>query len=270
MSANRDITVVVTCFDYGAFVAEAVGSALEQAGGPPRVVVVDDGSTDPATLSVLEQLPDEVRVLRQENAGPAAARNAGLATADTDLLVALDADDLLAPGALAAMRAPLDAEPDLGFAYGITRMFGDWTGDVGMPPYDPYGLLDRSLVSITALMRRALFEDVGGFDPGFRQYEDWEFWLHATARGWRGRQVPVPTLLYRRHGASNHHEGRSAYRAYRRRLREKHRALYARRGELARESAMTPAQRALNRWFWGPRPLPASVEHAIYARIFRR
>lgn len=269
MSSHGDISVVVTCFDYGDFVGEAVVSALEQDGGAPRVIVVDDGSTDPATLDVLERLPRAVHVVRQENAGPAAARNVGMAAADTPYLVALDADDRLAPGALRAMRTPLDEQPDLGFAYGVTEMFGTWSGPIAMPPYDPYGLLDRSLVSITALMRRSLFDDVGGFDPAFRQYEDWEFWLHATARGWRGRRVPETTLLYRRHGTSNHHAGRSAYRAYRRCLQAKHRDLYARRAELAKESTMTPVQRAVNRAFWGPRPVPAGIEHALQARLFR-
>src|SRR4051812_33453093 len=130
-----DVTAVVPCFNHGAWVAEAVESLLTQEGGAPRVVVVDDGSTDPATAAGLDALPPEVEVRRQANAGPSAARNAGLRDAETPFLIALDGDDRLAPGALAAMRAALDADPQLGFAYGITRFFGAWTNEIAMPPY---------------------------------------------------------------------------------------------------------------------------------------
>ena len=66
---NRDITVVITCFNYGAYLPEAVSSALGQEGGPPHVTVVDDGSTEPQTLQELDRLPPAVKLIRQSNAG---------------------------------------------------------------------------------------------------------------------------------------------------------------------------------------------------------
>ena len=60
---NGDVTVVISCFDYGRYLAEAVESALGQKGGAPHVIVVDDGSTEPTTLEVLGRLPPEVEVL---------------------------------------------------------------------------------------------------------------------------------------------------------------------------------------------------------------
>src|SRR5204862_6409852 len=102
------------CFNYGAYLGEAVGSLLGQDGGAPRVVVVDDGSDEEATLAALDDVADAVEVLRQPNRGVCAARNAGLARTDTPYALVLDADDRLAPGALAALRAPLDADSALG------------------------------------------------------------------------------------------------------------------------------------------------------------
>ena len=113
----------------------------------------------------------------------------------------LDADDRLAPGALDAMRAPLDRDPRLGFAYGWMRFFGAWDGTLRFPPYDPYRLLHRHTIGLSALARRELFEDTGGFDPAFEQYEDWELWLNALEHGWRGHRVDAVTLDYRRHPA---------------------------------------------------------------------
>jgi glycosyltransferase involved in cell wall biosynthesis len=268
-SHHSDVTVVVTNFNYGDFLEEAVGSALGQDGGAPNVVVVDDGSTDADTLAALDRLPSEVRVHRQPNAGVAAARNAGLAMADTPYVIVLDADDRLRPHALSALRAPLEADPRLGFTYGITHFFGLWEGEMTMPPYDPYKLLYRHTIGATCLMRRELVAAVGGFDPEFRGYEDWEFWLHALDAGWRGRRVDEVTFEYRRHGSSKLGADRLQYRHWFRRLRAKHAQLYARRGELARESSLSPLGRAVYRWWWGARPVPARVEHALHTLLWR-
>jgi glycosyltransferase involved in cell wall biosynthesis len=253
---NDDITAVITSYNYGRYLLEAVESALREGA---RVVVVDDGSTEP-----LPELPDEVHLIRQQNLGVARARNAGLARAQTPYVLVLDADDRLAPGALSALRAPLDADPKLGFAYGRMRFFGDWQGELHFPPYDPYALLYRHTIGLSALARRVVFEHTGGFDPAFDQFEDWELWVNALAHGWRGRQVDAVTVQYRRHAGSKHARDRREYRQAFRRLTAKHTALYGDRGRLARESSLGPLGRLAYRFFWGPRPMPAALEQALH------
>lgn len=267
--AEPDVTAVVTCFNYGEYLAEAVDSLLSQEGGAPIVIVVDDGSTDPASIEALERLPAGVELIRQENQGLAAARNTGFRRAQTPYLLPLDADDRLAPGALAALRDALEADASVGFSYGWAHIFGEWDTVLRTPPYDPYKLLYRHMIGATCLMRRDLFESVGGYDPEFRGYEDWEFWVHALEKGWRGRNVDTVTLEYRRHGQTMLADARREYGRWYRRLREKHAAVYARRGEFARETDLGPAARFVYRWFWGTRPVPARVEQALYRRLFR-
>jgi GT2 family glycosyltransferase len=240
-----DTTAIVACFNYGAYLREAVDSLLGQDGGAPHVVVVDDGSTEPATHAALDALPGEVQVVRQENAGVVAARNAGLARARTPFVLFLD-------------------------AYGHQRFFGSWDAEMRFPEYDALRLLDRHLIGLTALTRREVLDDTGGFDPSFEAFEDWELWLSALAHGHRGVLVDAVTLEYRRHGASKVGGDRRAYRRTRRRLREKHRSLYASRRALAQESSLGRLGRLAYRLYWGPRPLPASVERALYDIVFRR
>ncbi|HEV7363493.1 MAG TPA: glycosyltransferase [Solirubrobacteraceae bacterium] len=266
---NGDITAVVACFNYGAYLPEAVDSLLGQAGGAPRVVVVDDGSDDPGTLAALDDLRDGVELVRQPNRGVGAARNAGLERAEETYAIVLDADDRLAPGALAALRAPLDADPGLGFAYGTMRFFGDWKGELRFPAYDPYALLYRHTIGLSALVRRDVIEATGGFDPAFEHFEDWELWVNALAHGWRGCQIDAVTLEYRRHGATKLAADRSAYRRAFRRLRTKHAALYRDRAGLARESRLGPAGRLWYRAWWGARPVPARLERALHRARWR-
>jgi glycosyltransferase involved in cell wall biosynthesis len=263
------VTVVVTCYELGAYVGEAVASALTQAPEPPHVVVVDDGSQQPDTLAALAALPARVELVRQENQGVAAARNAGLGRVETPYALVLDGDDRLAPGALARLRGVLDAEPEVAFAYGLMAQFGEMGGVLRFPPYDPYALLYRHTIGLSALARTEVFEGTGGFDPTFGEYEDWELWLHALACGWRGQQVPEVTLHYRRRAGSKFGSDRRAYRGAVHRLRAKHAGLYARRAELARESALGPLGRVWYRGFWGARPVPARVEAALHQMRWR-
>ena len=79
-------------------------------------------------------------------------------------------------------------------------------------------------------MRREVFEQVGGFDPGFSAYEDWDFWLHALANNWYGENIDTVTLMYRRHGYTMNSQARANYRGWYRKLRRKHAQLYDRGG----------------------------------------
>ncbi len=268
---NADITVVISCFNYGRFLGEAVSSALRQDGGEPRVIVVDDGSTDPQTAEALDHLPPQVQVIRQPNAGVAAARNTGLGRVETPYAVVLDADDQLTENALGDLRGPLDEDPRLGFSFGTMRFFGDWEGALTMPDYDPYGLLFRHTIGSTALMRRQVFADIGGYDSSFGGYEDWDFWLGALRHGWRGRRIDAETVLYRRHGASRHFAARARYRSTFRQLRSKYRELYDANGRarLAADSRLGRGGRLVYRYWWGARPVPARVELALQRLLWR-
>jgi GT2 family glycosyltransferase len=137
-----------------------------------------------------------------------------------------------------------------------------------MPGYDPYRLLHRHTIGPTGLMRREIVTATGGFDPGFAGYEDWEFWLAVLAAGFRGRRVDAVTFEHRRHGASKLGRDRTEYHRWYRQLRSKHAGLYARRPEFARESDLGPVGRAVYRWWWGARPLPARVEHTLHSLLW--
>jgi glycosyltransferase involved in cell wall biosynthesis len=268
---NEDVTVVIPCFNHGPFLLESVERALGQQGGPPKVIVVDDGSTDEETTRALEALPAEVQLVRQPNAGVAAARNAGFEHSDSELLLMVDADDRLTPDAIDTLRPPLESHPEVGYCYGLMKLIGAWSGVLRFPDFDPYILLHRSIAGAQlGLVRRACWRDAGGFDPAIDGYEDWDFCLSALEHGWRGLQIPQVTHEYRKHERSGNEEHRRRYRHVYRQLRSKHADLFARRKEFATETELGPAKRLVYRTYWAWRPVPARVEHAIYSRaIFR-
>src|SRR4051812_15834192 len=102
---------------------EAVASVLAQTYRPIEIIVVDDGSTDD-TPSVIEDLAArhaEVRGIRRTNGGPGLAREAGRGDARGEFIQYLDSDDLLMPRKFELQVAALEANPECGVAYGITR-----------------------------------------------------------------------------------------------------------------------------------------------------
>ena len=112
MSAPR-VTAVITSYNYGRFVAEAIESVLAQ-GLPPtelEIVVVDDGSTDD-TPERIRQFDGRITYVRKPNGGQASALNAGFANAHADIVALLDADDVWLPGKLHRVMAEFDAHPD--------------------------------------------------------------------------------------------------------------------------------------------------------------
>src|SRR3954453_14292197 len=272
MARHSDITVVIPCFNHGGFLLESADRALRQQGGPPKVIVVDDGSTDEATVRALDELPAGVEVIRQQNAGVAAARNAGFENSDSDLLLMVDADDRLTPDALDVLRPPLEANPDVGYCYGLMKLIGAWSGVLRFPDFDPYVPLHPSIAGAQlGLVRRTCWEAAGGFDPAIDGYEDWDFCLSALEKGWRGLQIDRVTHEYRKHERSGNEEHRRRYRRVYRQIRAKHPELFARRSEFARESDLGPLHRVAYRTYWAWRPIPAPVEKVLYSKVlFRR
>ena len=226
--SNARVTVVIPCYNYGAYVAEAVQSVLDQTYPRVDVVVVDDGSTDPDTRAAVDALAGpRVRVHRQVNQGLSAARNNGAALSDADYLMFLDADDRLAPVAIAALLAEMEANPDRAFAYCHQRFFGDTELVWAPQPYNAYDLLWGNHPSVCALVRGDWFRR----SPGYRTqmlfgYEDWEFWVALSAMGGYGLCVPVPAFEHRRHGVTMTHEAHRRQRFLADRIRHLNAPLY--------------------------------------------
>ena len=195
------VSIVVPVFNPGRYLRTALGSATAQTYPNVEVVLVDDGSTDPTTLSILEKAAHQpaVTLLRGENRGPASARNLAVEHARGGYILPLDADDYLDPRYVERTLPVLERDPQLGVVYTwvglVGRHHGIWrTGGFSVPE-----LLTRNTLHVTSLYRRALWVDVGGYDPGFAEaFEDWDFWLSAARRGWHGECVPEVLAYYRR------------------------------------------------------------------------
>jgi glycosyltransferase involved in cell wall biosynthesis len=191
------LSVILPCYDDGEYLIDAVASA-ERNAPAAELIVVDDGSTQPRTREVLAALREAGhRVIEQSHSGLSAARNRGIAAAAGDYILPLDADNRLLPGFAAEAMALLDADPAAGVVYGDRRELGARSGDVAVPEFQLPRMLWSNDVDACAVFRRAVWTDAGGYDSAFTEWEDWDFWLGAAARGWRFIRIPRPTFEYR-------------------------------------------------------------------------
>jgi glycosyltransferase involved in cell wall biosynthesis len=224
------------------FLAEAIDSVLDQTYRNLELVVVDDGSTD-RSAEIAERFaraePDRVRLVQHADCGSrgmSAARTLGVQAARGELIGFLDADDVWLPDKIAEQVAVLDAHPAAGMVYGRTQMWRSWGAnaarsdafyDLGVAPdrvYPPLRLLPQLLenrvqspTTCNALVRRAAYEEAGGFETPFSGlYEDQVFFAklylrsatYVSSRFW---------ARYRRHEANEPRERFSYARYYRER-----------------------------------------------------
>jgi glycosyltransferase involved in cell wall biosynthesis len=211
------VGVVITTYNHAHFLKEALESVAGQTRPPDAVVVVDDGSAD--NPGDIVRHFDGVRLIRQENRGLAAARNAGLHALDTSHVLFLDADDRLEPRAVEAGLACFARTPESGFVYGGHRFIdsdGNHTGQRFEPPgRSPYlQLLRRNFIGMhaTVMYSRDRLTAIGGFDERLRRCEDYDVYLRMA------RQHPIaghPDLVadYRLHGANMSTDHRGMLRA---------------------------------------------------------
>jgi glycosyltransferase involved in cell wall biosynthesis len=196
MSTSADtqplVSVVIAAYNTEAYVGETLESVLAQDWRPFEVIVVDDGSTD-GTAGIVQSF-DSVRYVRQENAGPGAARNTAVAAAAGDFIAVTDSDDLMAPGRLTLQVRYLIDHPEVDAVLGRQEWLNppSW-----LAPDAVYGDLAGVPVGGSAMFRRAALVAVGGYDPTFRSGEDTDLLIRMRERGHSYLVLPE-VVLYRR------------------------------------------------------------------------
>jgi glycosyltransferase involved in cell wall biosynthesis len=197
------VTIITPYYNTGVVFHETARTVLRQTFQAWEWLIINDGSTDPEALVVLNSYrasDPRIRVKdHPENRGLSAARNTGFRAAKTPYIVQLDSDDLLESTAVEKWYWFLQSHPEYSFVKGYTVGFGDqeylW----------PYGFesgkafLKENQVDATAMIRREVHQAVGGYDESNRGgLEDWDFWLKCASQGFWGATIPEFLDWYRR------------------------------------------------------------------------
>jgi cellulose synthase/poly-beta-1,6-N-acetylglucosamine synthase-like glycosyltransferase len=214
-------SVVIAAYNAADTLEEAIRSVLVQTRQDFEVIVVDDGSSD-ATATIAEGFSSDgrVQVYSQENAGPSAARNRGIAAAKGKYVSMLDSDDLWLPDYLEGMGGALDRDPHAGFAYTDAWVLEEVSGrflketTATLRNHPPAlisneqfiaALLGHNFVHNSVTVRRSVLEQVGGYKTDLSHGEDYELWLRIVISGFGAVRVAEPLAIYRfREGSLAH------------------------------------------------------------------
>lgn len=193
------ISIIIPCYNAGDLLVESIDSALAQTWPDIEVIVVDDGSTDSRTIEVLESLErPRTRIVRQENAGPAAARNRAVECATGEFILPLDADDLFDPSYAAKAMAEMEKNPNVGIVYCDAMKFGAASGIWRLPAYTVREMVIDNVIFCSSLFRKADWATVGGYNERLRHgMEDYEFWIKLIALGRDVAKIDEPLFHYR-------------------------------------------------------------------------
>ncbi|MDE3737577.1 glycosyltransferase family 2 protein [Pseudomonas resinovorans] len=201
---DHKVSVVIPCYNYARFLTRTVDCLRQQSYENWEAIIVDDGSID-GTETVASGLMAEdprVRYVHQSNAGTSAAKNTGIRLAQGDLILFLDADDLITPDKLRAHVEHFENNPHIDISYSRFRYFEEMYEDRLFTKLDlsstkewskvingryevalPVFLRGNNMAIHAAVVRKTLVEKVGLFDVEMRALEDWDYWLRCILHG---------------------------------------------------------------------------------------
>jgi glycosyltransferase involved in cell wall biosynthesis len=193
------VSVIIPCYNQGAYLDEAVNSVLHQTWRDFEIIVINDGSDDGETRRLLAAYDrPRTRVIHTENMGLAGARNTGIAAATGEYILPLDADDRIGTEYLEKAVAVLDRRPEIGIVYCRAEKFGAQRGSWDSPEFSLRGMLLGNLIFCSALFRREDWQRTGGYDPGMAVgWEDWDFWLSLLELNREVYRIPEVLFFYR-------------------------------------------------------------------------
>ena len=198
MRKSNCVSVVVTAYNCGARIAPTLESVFAQTLNPSEVIVVDDGSTDETFQWIETHYTTRLRLIHQENAGVAKARNRGLQEVTGDFVAFLDHDDIWMPEKLELQLQKMLSSPRLGVVYCSWNRVSSSDGEIlengktrlanpliRWPEGRVFGALLKNNIIIyvsVPLIKTQKLRDIGGFDSLTVPSDDWDLWLRLAKK----------------------------------------------------------------------------------------
>ncbi|HVN53913.1 MAG TPA: glycosyltransferase [Anaerolineaceae bacterium] len=195
MNKYPKVSIIIPTYNTANYLAATIDSAIHQSFTDYEIIVIDDGSTD-ETETILDKYKNNIRVHKQLNQGPGAARNVGIQIANGENLVFLDSDDLLHSGMLAIQTAYLDRNSDVDVVYSNGYRFKEdkkghvkykllsKSGEVVKIPLDgnpaDYLISHNCFPPCVAMVRKRCVIEIGCFDESLTTCEDWDLWFRIA------------------------------------------------------------------------------------------
>ena len=197
---NPKISIIVPCYNQAQYLTEALQSVLEQTYGNWECIIVNDGSPDNTEEIAQEWVSKDSRFiyLHKENGGLSSARNAGIAIAEGEFILPLDADDRIGKDYTLLAMKTFQEDSDLKLVYCKAEKFGEESGSWNLPVFSLFELARQNMIFCSALYRKEDWSRVDGYDENMIfGLEDWEFWIAILKNGGEVKCLDEVEFYYR-------------------------------------------------------------------------
>ncbi len=172
------VSIIMPCYNDGKYIWEAITSVKNQTYKNIELIIIDDGSDDELTMSILKELEKDYLVLRTNHLKPAGARNYGIQHSTGKYILPLDSDDTIDKTYIEKAVKILESDKKIGVVYCEADLFGEKTGKWDLPQYSFDKMLLDNIVFVTALFYKKDWEKVGGYNTVMKAgMEDYDFWI---------------------------------------------------------------------------------------------
>lgn len=198
------VSVILPCYNHGEYIHEAIESILGQTYQNFEIIIVDDGSDDEKTLSLLKEINiRNTTVYYKENGDVASARNYGVKRSSGEFILTLDSDDKFAPTFIEKAVQVLNSQPETGMVTCYVKRFGEnETSTNQFTGGEVKDFLVNNNAVSCLMFRYECWTDAGGYDEHIAGYEDWEFAINVTKKGWSVYSIPEHLFYYRKTSGS--------------------------------------------------------------------
>jgi len=192
-----EISVIITCYNDGQFLDEAVSSVLLSEFKNFELIVIDDASSDPFTIKELNKIKDKgFQVYSKDcNKGVSDSRNTGIKMARAPYVIPLDADDKIFPEYLGQAVNALNQGYDV--VYCNTKRFGAENTELKYREFSLPHLLASNFITSCSAFRKSMWEKAGGYDTAAPNLEDWDFWISMAEAGASFKHLDETLFEYR-------------------------------------------------------------------------
>lgn len=201
-SKSPIVSIIIPCYNERDYVKETIQSILNQTFQDFEIIIIDDGSNETIRIFLHALTSNRIRVISQKHKGPSSARNTGFNLAKGNFILAIDSDDTVESIFLEKAVKILNADTASGAVSCYCNVFVKKAKILSK--HEPKGgginnfLFDNNSVSF-ALIRKEAWLDVGGYDEYMiNGFEDWEFWISMTKKGWNIHMIPEFLFNYRK------------------------------------------------------------------------
>ena len=195
------VSIIMPVYNYGKMFNKSIESVFNSTYKNFELIIVNDGSTDEYIIKKLESLSNHpnIKIIHQENGGPANARNNGIKNATGEYILPLDSDDMISVEYIQSCVNIIRKDKNISPVYCDTNHVGQMSGIENRPEWSKERLIQGPFIVNCSMFTKESFDVCGGYDEEMKGWEDYDLWVRMMTNGFVGKRIPKPLFTYYHH-----------------------------------------------------------------------